>query len=121
MIRCKLDPETLKLQACDKYKQSILFRNEACFAMSEYAHEKLIIYGQPSQNLFLVTDWQVLHTVKDPFQENINKQFIMPLPRFHETKFPFLMMSGDSSFSLLNVHTGHMEPFINTATSVKLC
>ena len=45
----------------------------------------------------------------------------MPLPRFDEIKFPFLMMSGDSSFSLLNVHTGHMEPFINTATSVKLC
>ena len=57
VIRCYLDPESLKLKAIDKHHQSILFRNEACLAICEYAPNKMIIYGQPSHNLFLLTDW----------------------------------------------------------------
>ena len=63
----------------------------------------MVIYGQPSHNLFLLTDWQVILTVKDPFFKNINKHFIERLPRFDMQTFPFLMMSGESSFNLLNV------------------
>ena len=41
------------------------------------------------------------------------------IPNFHEKTFPFLIMSGESSFNILNVMDGHFEPLINAATSVK--
>ena len=81
----------------------------------------MVVYGQPSHNLFLLTDWQVILTVKDPFYKNINKNYIAALPGFDIQEFPFLLMSGDRSFNLLNVQNGHIEPFINAPNSVKDC
>ena len=36
-----------------------------------------------------------------------------------EQKFPFLVMSGESTFNILNVSNGHMEPLISAASSAK--
>ena len=96
----------------------MVFKNEACVAVCEYASNKMVFYATPT-HLFIVHNWKVIMTVKDEVEKNTHKQFISPLPKFHEENFPFLLLSGESSFNILNVQSGYMEPLVSAITSVK--
>ena len=86
--------------------------------MCEYRPNKMVIYAQPT-HLFIVHNWKVLKRIEDDDSKNIAKFFISPIPNFDETTFPFIVMSGESSFNILNVQDGHIEPLIQAASSVK--
>ena len=107
---------TLAALALDS--ESIVFKHEACHSVCEYLPNKMVIYGQPT-HLFIVHNWKVLNKIEDDDSKNIDKHFICPIPNFHEKEFPFLVMSGESSFNILNVKDGHIEPLIMAASSVK--
>ena len=108
----------MHLTATDIENESMLFKNESCLAICEYAPNKMVIYGRVV-HLFIIHDWEFVMKIEDDDFKNTNKYFINPIQNFDEKTFPFLVMSGESSFNILNVQDGHMEPLINAATSVK--
>ena len=101
----------------DAKKQSIHFKVEAIQGFTEFAPNKMCFYGR-QEHLFIVHDWKVVRRINDPDQKNINKYSLNPFPGFDLDSMPFLVSSGESTFNLINVNTGHMEVLINAATSV---
>ena len=77
----------------------------------------MCFYGR-QEHLFIVHNWKVVRRINDVDQKNINKYSINMFPGFDAEDFPFLVCSGESSFNIVNVKTGHMEVLIRAATSV---
>ena len=116
-MRWKFDAAKLKVGPCDMKTQSLLFKTEAIQGACEYAKNQFIFYGR-QEHLFLVKDWEVTRRINDPDSKNINKYSLSPLEGFDLDTFPFVVTSGESTFNLVNVRTGHMEVLIKAATSV---
>ena len=75
--------EDIKFEAINLYEESMLFKNEACHAVCEYAPNKLVIYGSPT-HLFIVHNWQLVMKVEDDDIKNKDKYFISMIPGFNE-------------------------------------
>ena len=71
-------------------------------------------------DLLILESWKAVHYINGK-QGNIQKHYIRPLPGFDETNFPFLMCSGHSHFSLINVVTGKRELMIDASCSAMRC
>lgn len=67
--------------------------------------------------MFIIRDWQVAQKIDDPNESNIRKLSFNFFPGFSQESFPFLVVSGDSSFNLINTKTGHMDVLIYAKTS----
>ena len=118
-MRVELNQDCLQLIDVDKKHESILFKNEACQAICEYAPGKMAVYARPS-HLFIVHDWKVIRCLYDSDSKNQNKYSIEPMPGFDIIKFPFLVCFGEGSFNLFSVKAEYMEPLVNAATSARL-
>lgn len=116
-MRWKFDAERLQVGPVDMKTNSILFKTEAIQGVCEYAPNKFIFYGR-QEHLFLVDNWRVTKRINDPDSKNINKYSINMFEGFNLEAFPFIVTSGESTFNLVNVKTGHMEVLIKAATSV---
>ena len=55
--------------------------------------------------------------IDDPDGKNINKYAIVPFLGFDLKTFPFIVTSGESTFNIVNVNTGHSEVLIQASTS----
>ena len=84
--------------------------------MCEYAENKMIVSNSKSHT-FLVHDWQVVHKITDPDQNNKYKRSFTLFPGFSLDKLPFIITCGDSSFSIINVAQAHLDVLIKAKTS----
>lgn len=114
-MRWSLKPDAT-VHPVDSKKQSIFFKVEAIQGFCEYAPNRMCFYGR-QEHLFIVHDWKVVRRINDANLQNINKYSINTFPGFDEEEFPFLATSGESTYNLVNVKTGHMEVLIRAATS----
>ena len=97
--------------------ESILFKVEAIQGVCEFAKNQFVFYGR-QEHLFIVKDWKVVKRINDSDSKNINKYSINMFHGFDINNFPFIVTSGESTFNILNVKTGHMEVLVKAATSV---
>ena len=116
-MRWKFDGDHLRVGPTDMKEESILFKVEAIQGFCEYARNHFVFYGR-QEHLYLVKDWSVTRRINDPDSKNINKYSINMFEGFDIETFPFVVTSGESTFNIVNVKTGHMEVLIKAATSV---
>ena len=115
-MRWKLDEKDCTVAPVDSKKEAIWFKTEAIQGLVEFAPNKLCFYGRQA-HLFIVEDWKVMKKIDDPDGKNINKYSFQVFPGFDLKNFPFIVSSGESSFNIINVSTGHMEVLIDAPTS----
>ena len=63
-------------------------------------------------DLLIVHDWKLVKIIKEITPGNFNKHWILPLPKFNEESFPFLVCSGRGTFTLINLHDFRIEILI---------
>ena len=68
------------------------------------------------QLLLVFYDWQIVHKIADNEAGNIEKNWLSPIPGFSVSYFPFVVSSGNEYYSLINVSTGKMQPFIRASS-----
>jgi len=110
-MRWKLQENDCSVEPVDSKKEAIWFKKEAIQGICEYSPNKFCFYGRQA-HLLIVEDWKVMRKIDDPNPGNINKYCFMVFPGFDLKTFPFIVSSGESSFNLVNVSTGHMEVLV---------
>ena len=108
-IRYSMD-DNGTMKPINKKKEAIYLKNEACEAFLEFAPNQMIFTARPV-HLFIIRDYQVTQKIDDSNSSNVNKFSLNFFPGFTEN-FQFLVVSGDSSFNLINTKTGHMDVLI---------
>ena len=73
---------------------SLLLENERVEAILEYAPNKSVI-SLDSGDLVFIHDWKMVKLVSTLQHGNFNKHWILPMPGFNETDYPFLICSGN--------------------------
>lgn len=76
----------------------------------------MIFYARQT-NILLVSKWVVTKVIEDPNLKNINKYSFNSFPNFDLDNFPFVVVSGESTFNILNVKTGWMDALVKASTS----
>ena len=73
----------------------------------------MIVYSSENgHKLFVIFHFKVIKTICEPISGNGELYWIRSLPQFDIEKYPFLLVSGAKSFSLINVKTGTIEGMI---------
>ena len=116
-MRWNFDGDRMKIAPANMKTQSILFKVEAIQGVCEYAKNEFVFYGR-QEHLFIVKNWEVSRRINDNDSKNINKYSINMFHGFDLNDFPFIVTSGESTFNIVNVKTGHMEVLVKAATSV---
>ena len=79
------------------------FKDEGPNYLIEYAQNKLLITSGPSHS-YTVSNWKEVRIIFGPEHYNLN-YYVLPLPGFDETTFPFFAVCGTKNLSILNVNT----------------
>ena len=91
----------------------MLLIGEYIWTIYEFAPNRMIVYSDEDGHLlFIIHDFKVIMTIREPMSGNGSKDWIKPLPQFDLDKYPFLIVSGKETFSLINVKTGTIEDMI---------
>ena len=91
----------------------MLLRKAYIWTTLEYAPNKIIAYSDENGNeLHVIHDWKVVHTIMDLAPGNGSKDDFVPLPNFDLDKFPFLVTSGKESFGLINVKAFEIDDLV---------
>jgi hypothetical protein len=99
---------------CDDYAtDAMLLKGEYVWTIYEFAPNKMMFYSDEDGHLlFIVDNWKVVMTIKEPSSGNGSKDWIRPLPQFDINKYPFLIVAGKETFSLVNIKNGTIEDMI---------
>ena len=60
----------------------------------------------------LIHDWKVVKIIDEILAGNGNKDWVKTLPNFDIDTYPFMLVTGKTTISLLNLKTGKLEPII---------
>ena len=85
----------------DPSKNAILLKNESVVSALEFAPKKIIV-AVSKVDLLIITDWENIQVIKDPFPENV-KTCLQLMPGFNVDMFPFIVCNGANSVSLVNI------------------
>ena len=105
MGKKKAYPAYPKIIFKDTKKESLFLHFEVVKSVLEFAPDKLLVHVYP-RDLLVVHDWTVTRRILDAAPGNITKNWLCPLPTFHEEDFPFVVSSGYETCNLINVKTG---------------
>ena len=108
-MRVKLDSDGVLVQE-KKDENSIFIYYEHTEAILEYAPNKIIASLTPNVFLF-IDNWAAIRHLKQP-QANEYQFDLKVHPLFHEVDFPFVVSSGKSFFSWINVKENKVQMFI---------
>ena len=78
----------------------------------------MIVSGRDPNHLFIVLNWKVIHKIIDPDVKNVEKISFTLFPSFSLERFPFMVISGESSINIVNVSTGYEDVLIKARRSV---
>ena len=109
-MRVKLNPDGDFVQE-KKDENSIFIYYEHTDAILEYAPNKMIVSLTPNVYLF-IDNWAATRHLKQP-QANDYQFDLKVHPLFHDTDFPFVVSSGKSYFSWINVKENKVQMFID--------
>jgi hypothetical protein len=113
LIKCNVDLDDGSVTCDDYATDAMLLKGEYIWTISEFAPNRMIVYSDEDGHLlFIINNWKVVMTIKEPMSGNGSKDWIRPLPNFDINKYPFLVCAGKETFSLLNVKTGTIEDMI---------
>ena len=101
----------LCLRTYRQQTESILFQDELPGLLLEYAQNQLFVAEYA--NMYLVHDWTKVIFISDPNPANSFKCFAFPIPFFDQETYPFIIVCGQASLSLLNIKTREHKPLIN--------
>ena len=87
------------------------FEDTRIDAVIEFSINSFLVHVRPT-NLLVVNNWQVSYSISESDSENIHKYWLIPLPRFDVDKFPFIVCSGYSSYNIVNIKTGKIDPLV---------
>ena len=67
-------------------------------------------------SLLICEDWRIVKEIKDPNIANTSKYWMSPLPGFHTSSWPFILIAGRQTINVLNVSTHTMQVLVNAKT-----
>ena len=105
-MRVSYKKDSYSLQDIDRKKEAILVKNQAIVSVYEYAPTKLVAYCFNSC-ILIIENWEITKQIDDRDEKNTNKLSIAPVLGFDEVTFPFIILTGQSSFNILNVKDEH--------------
>ena len=106
LMRVAYQKDNYILQDIDRKKEAILVKNQAIVSVYEYAPNKLVAYCFNSC-ILIIENWEITKQIDDRDEKNTTKLSIAPVLGFDEETFPFIVLTGQSSFNILNVKDEH--------------
>ena len=83
----------------------MIFKDWKPWSLIEYSKDKLLVTTL-SNVLFLVHDFSVVKMIDDRSYDDSWKSHPLLLLNFDEDTFPFILLSGTLSLSIINIKTG---------------
>ena len=105
-MRVSYDKDTKTLKDVNRRQEAILIKNKAIISVYEYAPNKMVVYCYNSC-LLIIENWEIKKQIEEKDEHNTNKLSIGPMPGFDEKTFPFIVLTGSSTFNILNVKDDH--------------
>ena len=100
------------MEAYQPKTQSILFKDWVLLGLCEFSQNK-ILATTTGNCMFIILDFSVVKFLDGKHYDDILKIRIQPFPSFDEDTFPFLLVLGCKSLSIVNVRDGFHQPLID--------
>ena len=110
IMRWKLNDETA--QPVEIRKESLFLSKESIIDICEFAKDKLIASTEQN-HLLIAHDWKFIRKISDPEVSNTFKFSFTPFLGYDPESFPFILISGENHFSVINTETGSLDPLLN--------
>jgi len=88
-----LNQDGTSLITYNETSESITFIDEQPMYPLEFAKNKLLVTGHPSQ-MYVIIDWYAVKFISEPNTANIYKNYAFLMPEFDEIFFPFIAVCG---------------------------
>ena len=88
-----LNKDGSSLITYNETSESITFIDEQPMYPLEFAKNKLLVTGHPSQ-MYVIIDWSTVKFISESNSANIYKNYSFFMPGFDETFFPFIAICG---------------------------
>ena len=113
LIRCSLDKDQFKLDLKHVISNSALLKNESVESTLEYAQSKIMVTLKQPADILILHNWNVIKCLSSFSIGDVTRHCFL-LHGFNEEKFPFVVCSGQRTFSLINVKEFRIEHLIKS-------
>ena len=115
LVKCSWNTTTDEITV-DQTK-NVLFANEYFAACCEYAPDSLLVTFLKNETVYKVSEGL---TKVEPIAPTVgslndNKQAIEPMPGFHPTDYPFVLVTGKTETWLVNVNKKKIQTLFTTS------
>ena len=109
LTKCTFDEEEVKFEYIDPENRYI-FKNSMVEGLCEFPNG--VILDNFPDELIIMRDWKITNIIVDPASGNSRKMWLELLPNFHNDKCPYVIVSGNLTYNIVNLKTGTMHVLV---------